>query len=345
MKVVPLLLFTLGPAASVLCPVALAAAGDITPSSEIAALEKKLAAARDELAAAKTALAISKSETEAAETRARALARPDSQVDALRGQVRVLERDLQSATTALKRVAADKAAAETALFAANQQLVAAGKDAVPPRGPAAIASPAPTPVPDARLAELQSELADTRTRLAAAEKNMESRDAELARLRASLAAAEARPAVPANVTQELAELRAQSAHARELDARLRSLEEQKSADVKRLADAEQKLATTNAAMAVLAQERDALRAQAARATELESRLRQLESEKPAAPTGASDTGVSKEEFARIAAAKADAEGKLSTVLRSYTLLTRERDELRARVAELTAKAAGDQEKR
>src|SRR5688500_14117734 len=110
------------------------AANDPSLAAEVAALEKKLAATRDELAEVKTALAISKGETEAAERRARNLARPDSQVDALRGQVRVLERDLQSATSALKRIAADKAATEAALFAANEQLVSAGKKAVPPRG-------------------------------------------------------------------------------------------------------------------------------------------------------------------------------------------------------------------
>lgn len=341
MKLVPLALFT----AVSLCPAAFAAANDPPQPNEIVVLEKKLAAARDELAAAKTALAISKSETEAAETRARALARPDSQVDALRGQVRVLERDLQSATTALKRIAADKTAAEAALFTANQQLVATGKAAVPPRGATAVPNVAATPVVDPKLAELQAELADARIRLAAAEKNAEPRDAELARLRAALAAAESRPALPATITQELTDLRAQSARVRELETRLRSLEEQKTSDAGRLADTERKLAAANEALAVLTQERDGLRVRVARIAELESRLHQLESEKPAAPTDPSDAGINKEEFARIATAKADAEGKLSTVLRSYTLLTKERDELRARLAELTAKVASDQEKR
>ena len=118
MKLASLVFLAAGPASLLLGPVALAA-NDPSLAAEVAALEKKLASTRDEVTELRTALAIARAETEAAETKARARAGPDSQLDALRGQVRVLERDLQSATNALIRVAADKSAIEAALCAAN----------------------------------------------------------------------------------------------------------------------------------------------------------------------------------------------------------------------------------
>jgi chromosome segregation ATPase len=342
MKFASLVLFAAGPLSVFLGPLAIAA-NDPSLAAEVTSLEKKLAAARDELAETKTALAISKAETEAAETRARARAGPDSQVDALRGQVRVLERDLQSATSALRRIAADKAATETALFSANEQLVAAGKPAVPPRGPLPT-PPATSTSPDPRLAELQAQLVDVRSRLEAAEKTSAAREAELVKLRAAVAAAEARPAIPANITDELTALRAQTGAGRELETRLRALETENAAAITQMAEMERKLATANAALAQQTKDQDALRNQAARAGELESRLRQVQAEKIAAPVSSSPANGSPDELSRLTAARVEAENKLSTVLRSFTLLTRERDELRARLAELT-KASGDSEKK
>lgn len=312
--------------------VPLSAATD--PASEIAALEKKLAAARDELAAAKTALAISKSETAAAETRLRTLNRPDSEVEALRGQVRVLERDLQSATTGLKRIAADKSAIEGALFTANQQLVASGKAAVPPRGPVAESRPNTASPTDAKAAELATELTETRNRLTTAGKTIEALEAEVSKLRAAQSDTEKRAA----------DSQAQARAGREFEARVKSLESENAARAKRLNDAEGRLAALNEAMAALTKERDELRTRVVRTTELESRLRQLETERTSTPAESPGSGVSKDEFAKVATAKADAEGKLATVLRSYTLLTKERDELRLRVAELS-RQAGESEKR
>lgn len=312
-------------------------------AAEVTALEKKLAATRDELAEVKTALAVSRTETEAAQARARNLGGPDSQVDALRGQVRVLERDLQSATSALKRIAADKSATEAALFVANEQLVSAGKPAIPPRGQIPPSASTSTNS-DAKVTELQAELSELRSRLAAAEKNVASREAEFAKLRAALAAAETRPAVPPNVAQELTELRAQIAGTRAADARVRSLETEKSAATNRLAEAEGRLASVSETLALRMKELEGLRIQASRASELESRLRQLESERSTGPANAAPTTGTPEELARLTAARAEAENKLSTVLRSFTLLTRERDELRSRVAELT-KSSGEPEKR
>jgi chromosome segregation ATPase len=342
MKFASLVFLAVSPAAFPLFPFAFAA-NDPSLAAEVAALEKKLAATRDELAEVKTALAISKAETEAAEARARNLARPDSQVDALRGQVRVLERDLQSATSALKRIAADKAATEAALFAANEALVSAGQKAVPPRGqiPASASGAA---IADPKVTELQAELGELRSRLAAAEKNVESREAEFAKLRAALAAAESRPAIPASVARELTELRAQIATTHDSDSRVRNLETEKAAATKRLAEAEGRLASVSETLAVRMKELEGARLQASRAAELESRLRQLESEKSAGSTSAAPAAASPDELTRVNAARVEAEGKLSTVLRSFTLLTKERDELRARLAELT-KSAGETEKR
>ena len=356
MKFVPLLLLTFGSVLLRPGTVAFAAASDADQSGELVALEKKLAAARDEVAALKTALAISKSETAAAETRAKTLAGSDSQLDTLRSQVRMLERDLQSATTALKRVAADKAAAESALAAANEQLAGTPRNATASRPSADVATARAAPAVDARVADLQAQLNEARSHLTAAEKELESRDAALTRLRASLAAAEAQPTLPATVTQELAELRNQVAVVRDLQTRVRQLELENETLIGRLAnadgakdelrrvataraEAEQKLATLSDALREMAKERDEARAQAARVGVLESRLRQLESANASVATGGNEGTVTKEEFARVAAAQASAESKLATVLRSFTLLTKERDELRARLADLEAKIA------
>src|SRR5204862_4107289 len=86
----------------------------------------------------------------------------------------------------------------------------------------------------------------------------------------------------------------------------------------------------------------ALRPQLAEARTLESRIRQLEAEKATVrdrSDGAVPAGVSREEFARVSAAQAEAEDKLATALRSYSLLVQERDELRSRVADLSTKVS------
>jgi chromosome segregation ATPase len=351
------------------------AAADPTPSSEIAALEKKLSAARDELAATKTALAIAKSQAEAAEARAQTFAQTDSQLVSLRAQVRILERDLQSATAALKRSAADKTAG-----APSNPLRADATEGASVRPPAAGPSPGVTVGADQKMAELQSELNNVNSRLAAAVNALEARDAEVAKLRAALAAVESRPPILATdfesarraateaqqrlagVSQELTETRRQAAAARELEARVRELETEKATLLSRTAepgiskdefarvaaaqaDAERSLAAAKSEYALLGKERDEWRAKAARVGELESRIRQLESEKTSGSTAPGDPSVRKEEIARALAAQADAESKLSTALRAFTLMTKERDELRARLAELTPKGSASQEKR
>ena len=329
-----------------------AAVADATPASEVAALEKKLAAARDEVAALKTALAVSKSQTEAAEKRAKVVERPDSEVDSLRSHVRVLERDLQSATTALKKLAAEKAAADGALRSGAP--AAADRS----RGASAPSAPPEAAASDAKIRGLDLALNEARAQLAAAEKSLEVRDAELASLRATLAA---RPPIPESVSLELTELRSRVASASEFEAQVRKLEMNNAALARRLADAggskdefarvnaergdmERQLAAAKEALATLMRNNDELRARIGKVEELEARLRQNEATRTsAAPAMAAGTGS--DDVARPGTAQAAAESKLATVLRSYTLLTKERDELRARVAELTARLSQPTEKR
>jgi chromosome segregation ATPase len=339
-------------------------------SREIVVLEKSLAGTRDELSAAKTALAIANSRIQAAETRARAVAQTDSELTSLRSQVRILERDLQSATAALRRVATDKPATAPSLVAGTRPLVDAnpesrGQQRVEPNRELTASA-------ERKITELQSELNDVKSRQISAAKEIATRDAELAKLRAAVAAAEsrlsggsteietARRAADeaqqrlARMTEELAEARRQGVTARELESRVRQLEAERATLANRpadtgvsreefesaaaaRADVENKLKVALQSYTLVVRERDELRSQASAARELESRVRQLEAENARLQKGDGDAIDSKAEFARVVAARADAENKLSTVLRSFTLLTKERDELRARVADLSRK--------
>ena len=168
MNVVRLVLLTAGSVSFAIGTGALAAANDTTPSSEIAALEKKLSATRDELAATKTALAIAKSQAEAAEARAQTFAQTDSQLVALRTQIRILERDLQSATAALKRSAADK----TAGAPSNQLRADPPTEGFSLRPAAKGPSPGAATGADQKTAELQSELNAVGSRLTAATRTL-----------------------------------------------------------------------------------------------------------------------------------------------------------------------------
>jgi chromosome segregation ATPase len=224
--------------------------------------------------------------------------------------VRLLERDLQSATAALKRVAADKTVPEPVPIATSP-LISAPRAIPPVKAAPAGPSQEAFAAANQKIAELQSKLSETQSRLNAAEKNIEARDEELANMRTALAAAESRPSISAG----------------EFESARRELEEAR----KRLAGVTQELAES--------------RQQLGAAREFESRVRQLEAEKASYSSRPAETEISKEEFARLTAAHAAAENKLSTVLRSFTLLTKERDELRARVGELTAKLSSGGEKR
>ena len=327
MKFGTVVLVTVGSVFSPIIPDAFTAQNDAGQANEIVALEKKLAAARDELAATKTALAIAQSQTQAAESRVQALSQTDSQVVALRSEMRLLERDLQSATAALKQLAADKAAVESALAEATKQSPST-------RSPGPDAGSAAPAGGGEKIAGLQAELKEIQSRLGAAENTIQVRDKELAKLRPELATA------------------------REFESRVRELEAEKADFINRTldtgaskeelarvtaaqADAERRLAAALEAHATLAKERDELRTGAAKAGELEARVRQLEAEKVTKTNKPVDASGSQGELARLA----EVESKLAMALRSFTLLTKERDELRARVAELSAKLSSASEKR
>src|SRR5690606_28118835 len=131
------------------------------------------------------------------EARATALLQTDSQLDTLRRQIRILERDLQSATTALKFVAANKATADAALAAAAGDEGAGtmtGASAFPaaatPAGAAASATI------DPRVEELEGDLTQARSQLAAVGKDLGMREAELQDLREKLAIAQSQPPIP-----------------------------------------------------------------------------------------------------------------------------------------------------
>jgi nucleoid-associated protein YgaU len=96
------------------------------------------------------------------------------------------------------------------------------------------------------------------------------------------------------------------------------------------------LRTANQRLAEANEELAGLRRQVTATRELEQRVQQLEAEKTAAVASA-NTGPTRDELARAAAAQAAAEDKLGTALRAYTQLTRERDDLRSRLADLSAK--------
>jgi nucleoid-associated protein YgaU len=222
----------------------------------------------------------------------------------LRQQTDALERELQAAKTASNRVISEKTAAEVALANANQKLAETTKALSTLRQQVADSSRQTTATSDQKVAALQSELDDARSRLKRAEDATATRDAEIAELRGTVAKINSRPALPAG----------------ELEAARRAA-----------SDAQQQLVDAN-------RELITLRQQAAAASELEIRVRQLESEKAAlAVQPAGEPRGDPDELARALSAQAEAENKLSTALRSYTLVARERDALQARVAELSAR--------
>jgi nucleoid-associated protein YgaU len=108
----------------------------------------------------------------------------------------------------------------------------------------------------------------------------------------------------------------------------------------RIAQFETQLADTRRELAAAATTREALEARLResaatvdqRSRDLESRIRELETEKSARAEPAPTPAVDREELTQLATSLAQTEDKLATALRSYTLLTRERDELAVRLA-------------
>ncbi len=178
--------------------------------------------------------------------------------------------------------------------------------------------------------------------IAAAQKTVRETQANLARQSAELATARAEAAA---TRIENGKFQTQLTTAREQlaasnDARTRAETALAAAEQVGVARAED-LGKLRAA--ATAQELAALRDRATATRELEARVRQLESEKAAlAAAATANPGVNADEFARATKALADTEGKLATALRSYTLLTAERDELRGQNADLTAKLSANE---
>ena len=118
----------------------------------------------------------------------------------------------------------------------------------------------------------------------------------------------------------------------ETEAQLKSLQETNA-----LLQRELTAATAAARMqdrpTITEEELTQLRLRAAAARELEQQVQQLETEKAAAMAGRGS--ATSDEVARLEAARAETEHKLNTVLRSYTLVARERDAWREHVQQLS----------
>lgn len=175
-----------------------------------------------------------------------------------------------------------------------------------------------------QITDLESSLTNARNELAQTK-------AALAAATASAESAGARAAAAAQTEAELNTLRNRAA-ALERDLQAAGEAARRTTEARSETDAA--LRAANQRVAAASEEIAGLRRQITASRELEQRVRQLEAEKTTAVAAAGD-GASRDDLARAAAARAAAEDKLTTALRSYTLLTRERDELRARVAELS----------
>jgi len=226
----------------------------------------------------------------------------------------VLARDLNSAkseiTTVRHELREQGAKAATAAEALNNQLAASQNSLAATRAElrearTALESAAkPTP---ADLAAMQIQ----ERQLAALEKELTATRTELAQAKSALESALVNAAKPGAAAEAEAQLLA----LRETNASLR-----------------RELAATTAAArmqdrpTITEGELTLLRDRAATARDLEQRVQQLEAEKAAAM--AHRDAPAGDELARLEAARAAAESKLNTVLRSYTLLARERDALR-----------------
>lgn len=178
-----------------------------------------------------------------------------------------------------------------------------------------------------RVTELETALGTVRGELAQAR-------TALAGATASAESATARAAASGRAETELAAARDRIAG---LERELQTTQEASRRSELGKASADTTLQTAQQRLAAANDELAALRRQVTAARELEQRVRQLEAEKAAAP--APGVAISEEELARVSAAKAAAEDKLATALRSYTLLAQERDELRTRVADLSSRQA------
>lgn len=323
-------------------------AGELNAArSEVARLQAQLAALRESLAT-QTASAATAGDAAAALHRERnAHAATQSAVAQLKIQLNeaaasraMLERDLMARLSASDR--AQSAAVEetrrlTALHgdstakadALSRELAQARADLASARQNLSQATGKATAETDRqarRVTELESSLGAARNELAQTK-------AALAAATATAESAASRAAAAATAESELNTLRGRITTL-ERDLQLATEAAKRSTDAR--SDADSALRTANQRLAAATEEVAALRRQVTANRELEQRVQQLEAEKGAAVASAG-AGVSRDELARATAAQAAAEDKLATALRAYTQLTRERDELRGRLADLSAR--------
>ncbi len=298
---------------------------------EIGKLQTQLTTARAQLttsndAKAKTEIALAAAE-QAAVARAEDLGKVRAASSA---QELATVRDRATATRELEARVRQLETEKAAFTAAEQAAVARAED-----------------LGKVRAAANAQELATVRDR-ATATRELEARVRQLETEKAALTAAQQAAVARAEdlgklhaaaTAQELATVRDRATATRELEARVRQLETEKAA-----LTAAQQAAVARAEdlgklrAAASAQELATVNDRATATRELEARVRQLETEKAVlAAASAANPGVTPEELARATKAVTEAEGKLATSLRSYTLLTTERDQLRGQITDLRAK--------
>ncbi|ACB73575.1 LysM peptidoglycan-binding domain-containing protein [Opitutus terrae] len=317
--------------------------------ARLAALQQELETARQEAAAAKALV----------EATARAKTQAESELSALEGKYQQLltsvsaqESELEKLRTAaaeVEPVRAAQAAAVEQVSALQRELAAAqaARDEAAARLATAAAAAREASTDSTTIAQLTAANQTLSARLEAAT----AAAGELAQIREQLAAATAEQG---RVASQLTEVTSENDRLR---TALSQAESARVPDVRReLETAQRALAETRQRLEIVAAEVGALRSQATAAAELTTRVRQLESEnaelaalrQPAARTAELEAQVRQLEADNAAlAVKAVApmpsarseqtEEKLETALRSYALLTAERDELLRRVDELTAR--------
>jgi nucleoid-associated protein YgaU len=323
-------------------------AGELnTARAEVARLQAQLGTLRESLAT-QTASAATAGDAAAALLRERkahaatqsAGAQLKTQLNEAAASRAMLERDLMSRLSASDR--AQSAAVEetrrlTALHsdstakadALSRELAQARADLASARQNLSQATGKATAETDRqarRVTELESSLGAARNELAQTK-------AALAAATATAESAASRAAAAATAESELNTLRGRITTL-ERDLQMAAEAAKRSTDAR--TDADSALRTANQRLAAATEEVAALRRQVTANRELEQRVQQLEAEKGAAVASAG-SAVSRDELARATAAQAAAEDKLATALRAYTQLTRERDELRGRLADLSAR--------
>jgi cell shape-determining protein MreC/LysM repeat protein len=256
----------------------------------------------------------------------------------LRAENQRLANDLATARRSAERLTADLAAknqqletragehheANIALAAANTHLSENQRDDAALRDQLAAAKSAPA----APSPELTAKLAEAENKLATTLRSFSQLQAENEKLKAGAAESQ-------RLGDELKNLRDEKAS---LEARLAAPPPAPSPDLAaKLAETENKLATTLRSFTQLQAENERFKASAAEADRLGDELKTLRDEKTALETRLAAASPS-EPSPETAAKLAEAESKLATTLRSFSLLQTENDRLTAEAANAAANA-------